>query len=264
MSGYICKDNLSTGAQLPPSQPAPAVSPRRSTALRAFPQLSVKPSNLTHPTATPFDFQGCSHLPHLLSQPQPTSPSRDDALPAPCHAPCSFLCPCLTLPTQTPAPSRPQTPRSTDPAEARSLSARGCGENTTRTPQHPLPDPTVPLTSFSHRSNIFGNITLGAGMQALPAPGGWSVPEAARRGKAAGSPAAGSPQPGQAAAERPRPRGSRCYCTFLSLKRHQFGAGSKKGSHGQGRGEGSRVPTGQGRGQRGMYRARGWRTVQLA
>ena len=262
-SGYVCKDNLSTGAQLPPSRPPPVVSPRRSTALTAFPQLSVKPSNLSRPTAipSPIDFQGCSHLPYPLSQPQPTPPSRDDALLAPCHAPCLLLCLGLASPRQTPAPNRSQSRHTTEPvpAEARPLSARGCGENVTRTPTASTARPcrpSAPARPLAWVKHLWkhhpGSRDAGVACTGRLEPAG-GCPD----GQAAGSTAAGSPPPRHAAAERPRPRGPCCYCTFLSLERHQFGAGSKEGSHGQGRGEGSRVPPGRGAGRGVCTWARG-------
>lgn len=249
-SGYVCNDNFSTGAQLPPSHP-PAVS----TALTAFPQLSVKPSNPIRPAATPSptDCPGCSHLPQPLPQPQPAPPSRFDALPAPCRAPCSFLCLCLAPPRQTPAPSRPQSRHTTEPlpAEARPLSARGCGESVARTPPVSTARPcwpsapAWPLAWVKHLwKHPSGSGDAGAAGTGRLEPAG-GCPDR----QAAGSTTAGSPPAPHAAAERPRPRGPRCYCTFLSLKRHQFGAGSKKGSHGQGGGEGSRVPLGRGAGR---------------
>lgn len=163
------------------------------------------PSTAALPLSTvPTAFTQLPIKPSNLTRPRaPLSAAHTSHTPSP--APCSPLCLRLAPRTQT-LPSR----RPTEPLPAQHVPPRPAAAGKA------LPAP--PLTAAS-----------AAGPSARP--GQTSLETSPWSWEAAGQVGSSPPRHGAAGGGSP-PTGPRCYCTSLSLKRHQFGAG--EGNHGPG------------------------------
>lgn len=151
-----------------PESPFPSAAPLCGSATTALPLLLQL---LHHPAPCARHSQNIQLIPPtqpIILHPPLPSPSRDahtsctpstttaspicpeDARPAPCLIPLPGTTPC-TEPATKPTP------------QSRSL-LHHPKESTTRSRWHPPAIP-MPLSGCTHGSNLFGNITLGAGMQ---------------------------------------------------------------------------------------------------
>lgn len=236
----------------PPIAPPSVVSPGCSTVLAAFPQLSVKPFNLTSPPATPLTHR----LPGVLTPPAPhLTATASPAISGRCSAgppPRSRLVP---LPVPHAAESNPRT--EPIPAKTHPLSTQGCGARVTRTPPVSTARPCCPSAParplawvkhlWKHRP---GSRDAGAACTGRLEPTG-GCPD----GQA--DPPQAAPCPGTQPQRDPVQGDPAAIALFFrssvtslvqGVKREVMGGGGRQ----QG-------PVGQG----GMYMGRGWRTVQL-